>query len=157
MSFWKTEILGQTVLPDRSISIGQKLMKNANIEKWFSSTVILLFYDQIKIQNVATRFKDSHYTNKIDRISLTSSCKKWNVFNAFLLFFRREMNRFFATSIFHFLSVVSLLFFSFDGWTQLSIKIEINRICTLKYTNFLWRKSAKKKRKSVKFTVFKNY
>ena len=35
-SFWKPEACGQTVLPDRSILIGQKLVKNAKIEnlKW---------------------------------------------------------------------------------------------------------------------------
>ena len=32
-SFWKSEAFGQTVLPDRSISKGQKLMENAKIEK----------------------------------------------------------------------------------------------------------------------------
>ena len=32
--FWKTEACGQTVLPDRSILIGQKLVKNAKIEKF---------------------------------------------------------------------------------------------------------------------------
>ena len=32
-SFWKPEACGQTVLPDRSIFIGQKLMENAKIEK----------------------------------------------------------------------------------------------------------------------------
>ena len=32
-SFWKSETCGQTVLPDRSILIGQKLVENAKIEK----------------------------------------------------------------------------------------------------------------------------
>ena len=32
VSLWKPEICGQTVLPDRSISIGQKLVENAKIE-----------------------------------------------------------------------------------------------------------------------------
>ena len=32
-SFWKPEACGQTVLPDRSILIGQKLVENAKIEK----------------------------------------------------------------------------------------------------------------------------
>ena len=47
-SFWKPEACGQTVLPDRSILIGQKLMENAKIEKFkcdilgdFSNTVLL--------------------------------------------------------------------------------------------------------------------
>ena len=31
--FWKSEAWGQTVLPDRAILIGQKLAKNAKIEK----------------------------------------------------------------------------------------------------------------------------
>ena len=35
-SFWKPEACGQTVLPDRSVLIGQKLVENAKIEnvKW---------------------------------------------------------------------------------------------------------------------------
>ena len=32
-SFWKPEACGQTVLPDRSILIGQKLVENAKIKK----------------------------------------------------------------------------------------------------------------------------
>ena len=32
-SFLKLEACGQTVLPDRSILIGQKMMQNARIEK----------------------------------------------------------------------------------------------------------------------------
>ena len=31
-SFWKPEACGQTVLPDRSVLISQKLVKNAKIE-----------------------------------------------------------------------------------------------------------------------------
>ena len=30
--FWKTDACGQTVLPDRSILIGQKLVENAQIQ-----------------------------------------------------------------------------------------------------------------------------
>ena len=33
-SFWKSEACGQTVLPDRSVLIGQKLVENAQIEKF---------------------------------------------------------------------------------------------------------------------------
>ena len=35
--FWKPEACGQTVLPDRSVLIGQKLVENAKIEKlkWY--------------------------------------------------------------------------------------------------------------------------
>ena len=33
-SFWKPEACGQTVLPDRSVLIGQKLVKNAKIQKF---------------------------------------------------------------------------------------------------------------------------
>ena len=33
-SFWKPEACGQTVLPDRSILIGQKLVENAKMEKF---------------------------------------------------------------------------------------------------------------------------
>ena len=31
-SFWKPKVCGQTVLPDRSVIIGQKLVENARIE-----------------------------------------------------------------------------------------------------------------------------
>ena len=34
MSFGKPEACGQTVLPDRSILIGQKLVENAKIQKF---------------------------------------------------------------------------------------------------------------------------
>ena len=36
-SFWKPEACGQTVLPDKSVLIGQKLVENAKIEnfKWY--------------------------------------------------------------------------------------------------------------------------
>ena len=36
VSFWKSEVWGQTVLPDRSILRGQKLVENAKIQtfKW---------------------------------------------------------------------------------------------------------------------------
>ena len=33
-SFWKPEACGQTVLPDRSVLIGQKLVENAEIKKF---------------------------------------------------------------------------------------------------------------------------
>ena len=33
-SFWKPEACGQTVLPDRSVLIGQKVVENAKIEKF---------------------------------------------------------------------------------------------------------------------------
>ena len=33
-SFWKPEARSQTVLPDRSVLIGQKLMENAKIQKF---------------------------------------------------------------------------------------------------------------------------
>ena len=33
-SFWKIEACSQTVLPDRSILIGQKLVENAKIQKF---------------------------------------------------------------------------------------------------------------------------
>ena len=34
VSFWKLEAWGQTVLPDRSVLIGQKLVENAKIQKF---------------------------------------------------------------------------------------------------------------------------
>ena len=33
-SFWKSEACGQTVLPDRSVLIGQKMVENAKIKKF---------------------------------------------------------------------------------------------------------------------------
>ena len=33
-SFWKPEACGQTVLPDRSVLIGQKLVENAKMQKF---------------------------------------------------------------------------------------------------------------------------
>ena len=33
-SFWKSEACGQSVLPDRSLLIGQKLVENARIKKF---------------------------------------------------------------------------------------------------------------------------
>ena len=42
-SFWKPEACGQTVLPDRSVLIGQKLEKNAKIEKKSNATFWVIF------------------------------------------------------------------------------------------------------------------
>ena len=40
-SFWKPEDCGQTVLPDRSLFLGQKLLENAKIEK--NATFCVIF------------------------------------------------------------------------------------------------------------------
>ena len=49
--FWKPEACGQTVLPDRSVLIGQKLAENAKIQMrlfgWFSNTVPLSAFSSI--------------------------------------------------------------------------------------------------------------
>ena len=37
-NWWKCQAIGQTVLPDMSILIGQKLMENAKIEKNLNAT-----------------------------------------------------------------------------------------------------------------------
>ena len=42
-SFWKPEACGQTVLPDRSVLIGQKLVENAKIEKKFKCDILSNF------------------------------------------------------------------------------------------------------------------
>ena len=42
-SFWKTEACGQTVLPDRSVLKGQKLVKNAKIKKLKNATFWVIF------------------------------------------------------------------------------------------------------------------
>ena len=38
--FLKTEAYGQTVLPDRSLLIGPKLMENAKIQKFKGDTLV---------------------------------------------------------------------------------------------------------------------
>ena len=43
MSFWQTEACGQTVLPDRPVLIGQKLVKKAKIKKNSNATFWALF------------------------------------------------------------------------------------------------------------------
>ena len=52
-SFWKPDVCGQTVLPDRSLLIGQKSVEKAKIRKlkmwhfsWFSNTVFLFSWTQ---------------------------------------------------------------------------------------------------------------
>ena len=42
-SFWRPEACGQTVLPDRSVLIGQKLVKNAKIKKKSNATFWVIF------------------------------------------------------------------------------------------------------------------
>ena len=50
--FWKPEACGQTVLPDRSILTGPKLVENAKIKKKFKCDILSNFqtkcvqYDQ---------------------------------------------------------------------------------------------------------------
>ena len=45
-SFWKTEACGQTVLPDKSVLIGQKLVENAKIKKNSNATVVDACFSQ---------------------------------------------------------------------------------------------------------------
>ena len=56
-SFWKPEVCGQTVIPDRSVLIGQKLLANAKILKFkcdilsnFQTNVPIVFYSQLVAQ-----------------------------------------------------------------------------------------------------------
>ena len=67
-SFWKPEASGQTVLPDRSVLIGQKLVENVKIQmghfEWFSnndtqSVDILLPNAMIKV--TTAQAKNSNY------------------------------------------------------------------------------------------------
>ena len=48
MSFWKSEAFGQTVLPDKSVLIGQKLVENAKIHK-FKCDILSIFQTFIKL------------------------------------------------------------------------------------------------------------
>ena len=43
-SFWKTEACGQTVLPDRSVLIGQKMVENAKILKLILINWLILIF-----------------------------------------------------------------------------------------------------------------
>ena len=56
-SFWKPEACGQTVLPDRSILIGQKLVENSNSKK-FKCDILSNF------QTLWCRWKGSIYQSK---------------------------------------------------------------------------------------------
>ena len=59
-SFWKPEACGQTVLPDRSVLIGQKLVENANIKK--SNATFWVIFKQCesrKKNNLLGTFADS--------------------------------------------------------------------------------------------------
>ena len=51
VSFWQTEACGQTVLPDRSMSIGQKLVEDAKIQKFkcdiLSNFQSMWFFDNV--------------------------------------------------------------------------------------------------------------
>ena len=45
-SFWKPEACGQTVLPDRSILIGQKLIENAKKKKKKSNATFWVIFQK---------------------------------------------------------------------------------------------------------------
>ena len=60
-SFLKTEVCGPTVSPDRSILIGQKLMKNARIEKYTWD----IFNDVFKVDN------DIWWTKSYKKLNIT--------------------------------------------------------------------------------------
>ena len=56
--FWQSEACGQTVLPDRSVLIGQKLVKNAKIQKFkcdifsdFSNIFLGFFSTKMKMSS----------------------------------------------------------------------------------------------------------
>ena len=49
-SFWKTEDRGQTVLPDRSVLKGQKLVENAKIKKTMCAISYLIEKSSIGAQ-----------------------------------------------------------------------------------------------------------
>ena len=61
-SFWKPEACGQTVLPDRSVLIGQKLVENAEIKK-FKCDILGDF------QNTVQKFE---FTTRIPSLSAPS-------------------------------------------------------------------------------------
>ena len=62
-SFLKPEVCGQTVLPDMSVLRGQKLMKNAKIQKFKSD--ILSNFNRTKIDEKCQNSKNSNATFRI--------------------------------------------------------------------------------------------
>ena len=70
-SFWKPEACGQTVLPDRSVLIGQILLENTKIQmrhfEYFSNIVTWwgdarLFGRNIQVANDKKQFPHQHIT-----------------------------------------------------------------------------------------------
>ena len=55
-SFWKTEACGQTVLLDRSVLIGQKLVENAKIKKKFKCDILSNFQTNLNIGHLPILF-----------------------------------------------------------------------------------------------------
>ena len=62
-SFWKPETCGQTVLPDRSVLIGEKLVENAKIKK-FKCDILSNFQTMWSI--FKSRFTVINFENSIE-------------------------------------------------------------------------------------------
>ena len=54
-SFWKTEACGQTVLPDRSVLIGQKVVENVKIVK-FKCDILSNFQTLVLLKVVGSNY-----------------------------------------------------------------------------------------------------
>ena len=74
-SFWKPVACGQTVLPDRSVLIGQKLVENAKIEK-FKCDILSNFQTMCKDLNpnvrLVTIWKVTYETSRVKIYCLLS-------------------------------------------------------------------------------------
>ena len=87
-SFWKPEGCGQTVLPDRSVLIGQKLVENAKIKK--IKCDILGDFQTLCLNESKSQFVWRHFPIWFE-VCPVSSCPLWlsSVCNTFdVLFYR---------------------------------------------------------------------
>ena len=73
-SFWKPEACGQTVLPDRSVLIGQKLVEKAKIQKFKCD--ILGDFQTLCLNCFFTRCQN--FTESIDHIIHRMNNIAWN-------------------------------------------------------------------------------
>ena len=72
-SFWRPKGCGQTVLPDRSDFIGQKLVENAKIEK-FKWDILSNF------QTMCIRIHSQCFENSSKMSLITRNVIKWDIF-----------------------------------------------------------------------------
>ena len=84
-SFWKTEACGQTVLPDRSVLTGQKLVENAKIQK-FKCDILSNFQTMWVFQKLVKSYDfrlSARFARLIERFQSTKAeifpVSKWTI------------------------------------------------------------------------------